>query len=155
MQIMQFRAHQKEAVTLAINSVLLLLTGLNGERIAFAMGELAYKSLNKSLEIRMASHARANQMSAKQPLGYDEPLTIEGSLYPLERGANQNLDDLKSYAKAFVPFMVTDGRGVIYGRHLIQSVSEATEKHFSDGLERVNNYQITLVPIGRKIKAAK
>jgi hypothetical protein len=100
--------------------------------IRFSVAESAYTGLQRSLEISVAKHARASGATARQATGYDETIGIDGVVYP-EHAGRTRLDDLRALARAQAPQLLTDGRGRVWGRWLLERVEETGSEFLPNG----------------------
>ena len=134
--------------------VLATFTGAASGPIRFELSGPAYERLTRTVTARLASHERAESATARQGLGYDETIELEGALYPLWRGRVQTLEDLRQACRDNIPVLVSDGRGGVHGRWLIETVSDEETAHLVDGTARKHAFLVSLVAVGRRVASA-
>jgi uncharacterized protein len=120
-------------------------------RIVFEIAGPAYERLTRKLDVRVAKHERAGVAAVRQPLGYDETLDIEGALFPFWRGRVQSIEDMRAAARAMKPLLFTDGKGMVHGRWLIESVETDETLPDIDGSPRKIEFRVALGRAGRAV----
>ena len=116
--------------------------------IRFSVAEGAYRSLNRELEVMTARIARAGRQSARQTLGLDETIDIEGVCYPGQRHARDRVDSFRAVARTQEPQMLTDGLGKVWGLWVIENVSERGSELLSNSVAQRQEFRIRLGAYG-------
>lgn len=116
--------------------------------IRFSVPEGSYRTLSRDLEIVVARQARAGRASARQVLGEDETVEIEGVCYPGQRHARDRVDSFRELARTHEPQMLTDGTGVVWGLFLVERVSERASEFLSNGVAMRQEFRISLGAYG-------
>lgn len=112
--------------------------------VRFGVREGAYQRLARRLEIRTAKLDRAGAQSARQVLGEDETIEIEGVVYPAWRGGTGRVDSFRELARQRRPQMLTDGAGKVWGKFIIEGVDEEASHHLPNGAPLRQAFRITL-----------
>jgi uncharacterized protein len=133
-----------------MTDVLATLSGGAGD-ITFALEGPSYERLNRSLSVRTAKHERAGAATARQALGYDETLELEGVLFPFWRGRLATLDALDDATRTMEALLFTDGRGGVHGRWIIETFTRDETLPMADGSPRKISFTLSLGSIGRPI----
>ncbi len=116
--------------------------------IRFSVAEGAYTGLTQTLEILVARQARAGRQTARQILGEDETVEIEGACYPGQRHAVDRVDSFFALARTREPAMLTDGRGVVWGLFVIETVSKRGSSFLSNGVAQREDFRLSLGRFG-------
>lgn len=116
--------------------------------IRFSVPEGSYRSLSRDLEIVVARQSRAGRTSARQVLGEDETVEIEGVCYPGQRHAADRVESFRTLARTHEPQMLTDGTGVVWGLFLVERVSERGSEFLSNGVAMRQEFRISLGAYG-------
>jgi phage protein U len=116
--------------------------------IRFSVAEGAYRTLERTLEVRTARLDRARGQSARQVLGEDETIVIEGTVYPLYRGGLDRVDSFRELARTYEPQMLTDGTGKVWGRFLIERVEERGSELLPNGVAQRQDFRLSLGAFG-------
>ena len=116
--------------------------------IRFSVAEGAYKSLSRTLEMRVAKLARANRQAARQVLGEDETIEITGTCYPLHRHGVDRVETFRDLARRYEPAMLTDGMGFVWGRFVVERVDERGSEFTREGLPQKQDFTISLGAFG-------
>ncbi|PZO04862.1 MAG: phage tail protein [Alphaproteobacteria bacterium] len=116
--------------------------------IRFSVEEGAYNALSRSLEIRVARIDRAGRQAARQVLGEDETIDIEGSCYPGQRHGRDRVDSFRVVARTYQPQMLTDGTGAVWGEFVIERVEERGSQFTAEGIPLRQDFRLTLGAYG-------
>lgn len=116
--------------------------------LRFSVSEGAYRRLTRKLEITVAKQARANRSVARQVLGHDETLEIEGVCYPLHRHNPGRIDSFRALALEKKPVLLTDGLGVSWGKFLIENVEETGTEFTPQGVAQKQEFRLALGAYG-------
>lgn len=116
--------------------------------IRFSVQEGAFQRLTRTLELRVARMDRANAATARQALGEDETVEIEGVCYPGQRHALDRVDGFRALLRAKKPVMLTDGTGGVWGQFLVERVDEDASLHLANGVAQRQAFRIVLGAYG-------
>ena len=116
--------------------------------IRFTVADGAYQQLSRRLEIRVARMDRAGRQAARQLLGFDETVEIEGACYPGQRHAEDRVQSFRDAAKAQKPLMLTDGTGQVWGQWVVEGVDERGSIIDADGVPLRQDFRIALGAYG-------
>lgn len=116
--------------------------------VRFSVQEGAYQRLTRTLEVRTAQLERAGRKAARQVLGEDETIEIEGVVYPAFRGGLARLDSFRELARTYQPQMLTDGLGKVWGRYIVEGVEEVAGEHLSNGAPQRQEFRLRLGAFG-------
>jgi phage protein U len=116
--------------------------------IRFSVAEGAYRNLSRTLEMRIARLDRAGGQSARQILGEDETIEIEGAVYPMHRHGLDRVDGFRAMARAAEPVVLTDGRGFVWGRYVVERVEERGSQFERDGTPKLQEFRLSLGAFG-------
>lgn len=117
-------------------------------QVRFSVSEGAYRSLTRDLNIRVAVMDRAGRASARQVLGEDETIEIEGVCYPGQRHALDRVETFRAMARAYEPAMLTDGTGAVWGLFLVERVSERGSRFAPNGVPLRQEFRLSLGAFG-------
>lgn len=112
--------------------------------IRFSVSRGAYQTLSRTLEIRVARAERAGGPAARQVLGSDETIDIEGVVYAAYRGGPGRLSEFRALARTGKPQMLTDGTGRVWGRWLIERVDERASDPLANGVAQRQEFRLQL-----------
>lgn len=112
--------------------------------IRFSVAEGAYKGLNITLEMTVAKMARANRQAARQVLGEDETIEITGTCYPLHGHGLDRVERFRELARTYEPAMLTDGLGFVWGRYVVERVTEQGAEFTREGVPQRQDFTISL-----------
>lgn len=116
--------------------------------IRFSVNEGAYQTLGRTLEMRVAKLDRAGRQSARQILGEDETVDIEGTCYPGQRHARDRLDGFRAMARTKQPQMLTDGTGAVWGLFVLERVEERGSVIGQGGVPARQDFRLSLGRFG-------
>jgi phage protein U len=116
--------------------------------IRFSMDQGAFNRLSRTLEIRTAKMERAGAQTARQVLGEDETIAIEGTVYPAEKGGLARLPSFRALARTYAPQLLTDGMGNVWGQYVIERVEEEQSYHLPNGAPLKQTFRINLGAYG-------
>lgn len=113
--------------------------------IRFSVQDSAFQRLRRRLEIRVAKQDRANAQTARQVLGQDETVEIEGVIYPgAWKGGVARVQSLRDLALTKQPQTLTDGLGNVWGQYLVEEVEETASLHTPYGVPLRQEFRIAL-----------
>lgn len=116
--------------------------------IRFSVQEGAYQSLTRTLEMVIARQGRAGRQAARQVLGEDETVEIEGVVYPAFRGGLDRVDSFRALARTYAPAMLTDGTGKVWGEFVVERVEEQGSAFLPNGAPQRQAFRISLGAAG-------
>lgn len=116
--------------------------------LRFSVAAGSYRSLTRTLEMRVARLDRASGATARQVLGSDETVEIEGTCYPGQRHARDRVDSFRALARTREPQMLTDGTGGVWGLFVIERVDERGSEFLSNGVPMRQEFRIVLGGFG-------
>lgn len=116
--------------------------------IRFSVTEGAYQRLSRTLEIAVSRQARAGRQAARQVLGEDETIEIEGICYPGQRHARDRVDSFRALARTYKPALLTDGTGAVWGLFTIERVDERGSDFTPEGIAQRQDFRISLGAYG-------
>lgn len=116
--------------------------------IRFSVAEGAYTDMTRTLEMQVAKQARGGRQAARQILGEDETIEIEGTCYPGQRHARDRVDSFRALARTYEPAMLTDGTGAVWGLFVVERVSERGSTFTTDGIPLRQDFRISLGAYG-------
>jgi phage protein U len=122
----------------------------------FQLGEFQFdlrngapQSVDWNDAYRWEQQDRLLREPANQWLGVGaREVTFEGVLFPGFSGRQTTVQGLRSMAETGKPFMLTDGRGRVYGRWCIKSLREAKDRFMDNGDARRIGFTMALVRYG-------
>lgn len=112
--------------------------------VRFTVADGAYRSLSRTLEMTVARLNRAGRQAARQVLGEDETITIEGVCYPLHRHSLDRVESFRAMARTYEPQTLTDGLGFVWGRYVVERVEEQGSELAADGTPMKQEFRIGL-----------
>ena len=112
--------------------------------IRFSVQDGAYQRLRRELEITVARQARAGAQVARQVLGEDETIEIEGEVFLDWRGGLDRVQSFRDAARTYAPLTLTDGAGKVWGQYLIERVTEDGEAFLENGVPLRQAFRLSL-----------
>jgi Phage protein U len=116
--------------------------------IRFSVTEGAYQGLNRTLEMNVARLARAGRQAARQILGEDETVDIEGTCYPGQRHARDRVESFRNLARTREPQLLTDGTGAVWGLFVLERVEERGSVIGPAGIPLRQDFRLSLGRFG-------
>jgi phage protein U len=116
--------------------------------ITFSVQEGAFHALKRKLEIRVGKSERAGVQTARQILGSDETIQIEGVVYPTFSGGVARVQSFRDLALTLEEQMLTDGIGNVWGRYVIENVEEDATEFTAYGVPLKQAFRIELGAAG-------
>lgn len=115
----------------------------------FCLAYAPYDRLRRSVQYRWPRIERAGRRSAAQFTGIgDETVELSGTFYPGYSGGLGQIDTLRAYAGQGQPYILSDGRGRIWGKFVIESAEETQTVFFADGTPRKIEFTLKLLHYG-------
>lgn len=112
--------------------------------LRFSVQESSYTRLSRQLEVTTAKLARAGAQVARQVLGEDETLEIEGEVFLDWRGGPDRVQSFRDLARTHEPQTLTDGTGKVWGRYLVEHVGEQGEAFLENGVPLRQGFRLQL-----------
>jgi phage protein U len=112
--------------------------------IRFSVQETSFQELRRKLSIRTGKGDRADGPTARQALGTDETVEIEGAVFAAWRGGLGRVQSFYDLARDRQPQMLTDGMGNVWGKWLIEEVEETASRHLANGAPLKQAFKIML-----------
>lgn len=112
--------------------------------IQFSVAEGAYRTLSISLEMTIAKMARGGRQVARQILGEDETIEISGVCYPLHLHALNRVESFRNLARTYEPAVLTDGLGMVWGRYVVERVTEQGSEFSAEGVPMKQEFTLSL-----------
>jgi uncharacterized protein len=112
----------------------------------FSINTAAYQSLSRTTEYTWKKVDRFGQDPARQYTGPgDDKQTLEGVVYPMYRGGGGQLNKLRQLANQGQPQTLVDGAGNVYGRWVIERITEKQTEFAALGQPKKQEFSIELV----------
>jgi phage protein U len=112
----------------------------------FSINTAAYQSLNRTTEYRWKAVPRFGQDDSRQFTGPgDDKATLEGVVYPMYRGGGGQVNKLRALATLGQPQVLVDGMGNVYGRWVIERVTEKQTEFAALGQPKKQEFSVELV----------
>ncbi len=112
--------------------------------IQFSVQDSGYQKLVRRLEIRVGRQERAGRQVARQVLGEDETVEIEGVVFAAWKGGVGRIDSFRDLARTHQPQLLTDGRGNVWGKYIVEQVEEEATDHIANGVPLRQAFKLTL-----------
>lgn len=111
----------------------------------FCILTAAYQELNRQSEYKWPSQHRFGQRPSSQFVGIgDDTITLSGTIYPEYRGGFGQVERMRSMAGRGVPMLLVDGLGKLWGRWVIESISEKQTLFAAFGAPRKQEFTLQL-----------
>ena len=131
-------------------STAFVMMGLGSYR--FALATAAYDDFSRSTEHRWASLDRAGRRPALQYLGPGaDTIELSGVIHPSFRGGLHQITAMRTEAALGTPRMLVDGRGRVWGRFAIRSITDQQRTFFADGTPREMSFRLALERYGEDL----
>lgn len=122
--------------------------------IRFYVGGPAYQQLQRNTQYTWASQQRLGDPVLKY-LGLGGPalqyigpggdsLTLNGTMYPPDHGSSLHLTLMRLSAGLGIALPLVDGSGMVWGRWIIESISDTRSMFLSDGAARKIEFNMSL-----------
>ena len=126
------------------------------ERVMLALGEfrfeidtLAYQKLALSQSWRWPEQARITREPALQFVGPGvREINLDGVIYPSFKGGLGQIETMRDMADEGVPLMLVDGLGRVWGRFVIEELSDSRTVFADNGQPRRVDFAIKLKSYG-------
>ena len=115
----------------------------------FGIDSAAYDEMRRVAEYRWEALARIGRSPARQWLGPgDETIELNGTIYPVRRRAEEELDALRAEAAKGEPLRLMLGTGEILGLWVIRRISETAGTFLAGGVPRKADFRVQLAYYG-------
>ena len=115
----------------------------------FGIDSAAYDEMRRVAEYRWEALARIGRSPARQWLGPgDETIELSGTIYPVRRRAEEELDALRAEAAKGEPLRLMLGTGEILGLWVIRRISETAGTFLAGGVPRKADFRVQLAYYG-------
>lgn len=120
----------------------------------FSLNTAAPQSVQTDAKQRFGKQDPINDTPQYQNIGIGEKKkNFNGVLYPSLTGGLSNIALLETMMNSGEAYVLVDGRGIVHGRYIIDSVSYTESDLFNNGLARKIVFQISLIRIDNKALA--
>lgn len=115
----------------------------------FSIETAAYQQLSRSIEFVWAAQERIGRRPGRQFLGVgEEAIELTGYILPAWKGGTGQLVALRALGSLGQPLLLIDGRGNLWGKWCITSVSETGKEVTANGGVRLQEFSVSLVHYG-------
>lgn len=119
----------------------------------FKLSTASYQELQRQTAWRHPSNSRVGNTPAYQFVGKGEDtITLSGDVYPELTGYQKPMDLLRNMADTGKAFILIEGTGKIYGKVIIDKVSETRSVFFQNGGARKISFNIQLTIVEDTMK---
>jgi phage protein U len=118
-------------------------------QFAFQIDGATYQEFNRTNEYRWQSQPYVNAPPGYQYTGKgEESISLSGVVFPGYIRSFEQLNLMRAEADKGTPLLLVDGRGFVYGRYIIQSISEAVNSFYPQGVPRRQQFNLELKRYG-------
>lgn len=111
----------------------------------FTLNTAAISSLARDTKYRWGAQERFGKPEALQWLGPGtDTISLPGVVYPAFRGGAGQVDRLRTMAADATPKSLIDGDGNVYGRWIVESISETQSEFAAYGFFRKQEFALSL-----------
>jgi phage protein U len=111
----------------------------------FSLSTSAYESLTRDSKWSWQSIDRIGAMPMLQYTGPEnDTISLSGKIMPGFFGGIEQVPRMRVLADQGKPLFLVDGRGLVHGNWVIESVSETGRFHYKDGVPRLIEFSMTL-----------
>lgn len=115
----------------------------------FSVNTAAYSTFKRSTSYRWAEQGRLGRKPAKQYIGPEsETVKLAGMILPAYRGGTGQIDDMRAEADLGEPLILVDGLGNVWGRWVIEKITEAQSHLTSYGVGRKVMFEMEISEYG-------
>lgn len=115
----------------------------------FSMDTAAYDRLRRVNAYRWTAQDRMGRRPAMQYAGPGrETVELSGTILPHYRGGLGQLDAMRDAAGGGEPLMLVDGRGIVWGKYVIEEISEEQSVFLRGGVPRKVGFSLRLSRYG-------
>ena len=129
--------------------MLILTNPENEQRYRFSRDTAAYQSRNRTTAYRWAKQDRLTRDPALQFVGQgDDTLKLSGVIYPHYKGGLGQVDSMRQEAGKGKPFILVEGTGTVFGKFVIESITENQEHFMVGGTPQKISFTLNLRKFG-------
>ena len=115
----------------------------------FGVDSAAYDEMRRVAEYRWERLQRLGRPPARQWLGPgDEAIELGGTIYPVRRRGEEEMDALRAEARKGEPLRLMLGTGEILGLWTVERISETGTFHLPGGVARKVEFRVRLAWYG-------
>lgn len=115
----------------------------------FALATAAHQNLQRKTEYPWTAQERLGRTPARQKVRKgDDRITLSGIIHPHFRGGLGQIDAMRAEADRDEPLLLIDGKGIVFGLWVIESITEGQSEFFADGAPRSQKFRLELVFYG-------
>ena len=115
----------------------------------FGVDAAAYREMQRVAEYRWPRQERIGRSPARQWLGPgEETIELSGTIYPVRRRAEEEMDALRAEARKGEPLRLMLGTGEILGLWVIEAIRETGTRHLPGGVPRKVEFRVRLAWYG-------
>jgi phage protein U len=123
------------------------MMALGGYR--FALSTAAYQRLRRTTPYSWAEQPRFGREPGLQFTGKGrETVELEGVILPTFQGGLGQLDAMRAEAGRGKPLILTDGRGVAWGKYVIEEISETQTVFLPGGVPKKVEFSLRMSRYG-------
>ncbi len=118
---------------------------------SFSVDTAAYETLVRTNEWRWPAQERIGRRPALQFVGTGvETIEIEGKVLPHYKGGLEQIKALRALGDKGKPQMLTDGRGLVWGKFSIHLLEERQSKIAQKGAPLQQDFRLSLAHSGEE-----
>lgn len=116
------------------------------DRFVFSLQTAPFKELQRQRNWKHRTSARVGTRDASQYTGAgDDTITLNGMVAEEnDIGARASLDELAKMGDTGDAYVLVDGKGVVYGAYVIESLNETASYHTADGVARKIEFNLSI-----------
>ena len=115
----------------------------------FEVNTAAYQALRRNTDYRWAKNDRLTRTPSRQFVGQgDDKITLSGRIYTAHAGGLGQLDRMRDMGKNATPLTLIDGIGKVYGKYVIDKVTEMQSNFIAGGKPRRQDFTLELSAYG-------
>ncbi|CAN0621017.1 Phage tail protein [Burkholderia multivorans] len=126
------------------------------DSFVFSLQTAPFKELQRQRNWKHRTSARVGTRDASQFTGAgDDTITLNGMVAEEnDIGARASLDELARMGDAGDAYVLVDGKGVVYGAYVIESLNETATYHTPDGVARKIEFNLSIKRVADETLAA-
>lgn len=118
----------------------------------FSLSTAAYQSLKRTDAWRWASQERLTRAPAMQCIGKGKAsITLDGTIHPHFRGGLGQIAAMRAEADKGEPLILVDGLGTVWGKWVIEEITETGSQFFDAGVPLKIDFSLTLSTYGEDV----
>lgn len=111
----------------------------------FSRDTAAPRTLRRSTEFKWPAHERMGRKPALQFTGQgSDTIDLDGAIYPHYKGGIAQVAAMRELAGLGLPQLLIDGRGMVYGKWVIERVEETGTAYLDNGTPRKIEFKVNL-----------